>query len=53
MFALDEVSDEQNGSDARETMNVYVRAMRGLTIDEGTKLYQATKECGGHSSGWT
>ncbi|KAL1668106.1 isoprenoid synthase domain-containing protein [Schizophyllum commune] len=44
VFALDEVSDEQNGSDARETMNVYVRAMRGLTIDEGTKLYQATKE---------
>ncbi|KAL1724354.1 isoprenoid synthase domain-containing protein [Schizophyllum commune] len=44
VFALDEVSDEQNGSDARETMNVYVRAMRGLTVDEGTKLYQATKE---------
>ncbi|KAL1683317.1 isoprenoid synthase domain-containing protein [Schizophyllum commune] len=44
LFAIDEVSDVQNGLDARETVNVYVRTMRGLAVDEGTKLYQATKE---------
>ncbi|KAI5835131.1 terpenoid synthase [Schizophyllum commune Tattone D] len=44
VFAFDEVSDEQNGPDARKTTDVYIRAMRGLTVDEGDKLYQATKE---------
>ena len=45
LFVVDEVSDEQNGHDARETGNVYLRTMHGSTVDEGTTLYQMTKEC--------
>ena len=45
LFAIDEISDAQNGHDARETGNIYVRAMYGITADEGTKLHHATTEC--------
>ena len=45
LFAIDEISDAQNGHDARETGNIYVRAMYGITADEGTKLHPATTEC--------
>ncbi|KAL1697045.1 isoprenoid synthase domain-containing protein [Schizophyllum commune] len=44
LFVVDEVSDEQSGHDARETGNVYLRTMHGSTVDEGTTLYQMTKE---------
>ncbi|KAL1732292.1 isoprenoid synthase domain-containing protein [Schizophyllum commune] len=43
LFVIDEISDKQS-RDAQETGDIYVRTMHGSNIDEGTKLYQVTKE---------
>jgi len=44
LFVVDEVSDEQNGRDARQTGNVYLNAMRDPTWDDGSALASMTKE---------
>ena len=44
LFVVDEVSDEQNGTDARSTGRVYLQAMRDPDWDDGSKLSKMTKE---------
>ncbi|PCH42339.1 terpenoid synthase [Wolfiporia cocos MD-104 SS10] len=44
LFVVDEVSDEQNGQDARETGNVFLNAMRDPAWDDGSALAKMTKE---------
>ena len=41
---VDEVSDKQNGVDARETGNVYLNAMRDADWDDGSVISRMTKE---------
>ena len=45
LFVLDEVSDDQNGKDARKTGMVFLNVMRDPTWDDGSKLAQMTREC--------
>ena len=45
LFVVDEVSDDQNGKDARKTGMVYLNVMRDPTWDDGSKLAQMTREC--------
>jgi hypothetical protein len=44
LFVVDEVSDDQNGKDARQTGMVYLHVMRDPTWDDGSKLAQMTRE---------
>ena len=44
LFVVDEVSDDQNGKDARQTGMVYLNVMRDPTWDDGSKLAQMTRE---------
>ncbi|KAJ3553938.1 hypothetical protein NM688_g3357 [Phlebia brevispora] len=44
LFVVDEVSDEQDGKDARSTGNVYLNAMRDPDWDDGSALAKMTKE---------
>lgn len=44
LFVVDEVSDEQNGKDARHTGNVYLKAMRDPEWNDGSVLAKMTKE---------
>lgn len=44
LFVVDEVSDDQNGQDARKTGNVYLNAMRHADWDDGSALAKMTKE---------
>ncbi|KAI0925898.1 Linoleate 10R-lipoxygenase cop4 [Taiwanofungus camphoratus] len=44
LFVVDEVSDDQNGQDARQTGNVYLNAMRDPAWDDGSALAKMTKE---------
>ncbi|THH18124.1 hypothetical protein EW146_g2812 [Bondarzewia mesenterica] len=44
LFVVDEVSDDQNGVDARQTGNVYLNAMRDAEWDDGSSLARMTKE---------
>ncbi|TFY60033.1 hypothetical protein EVG20_g7573 [Dentipellis fragilis] len=44
LFVVDEVSDDQNGADARLTGEVYLNAMRDPNWDDGSKLAKMTKE---------
>ena len=44
LFVVDEVSDEQNGTDARSTGRVYLQAMCDPDWDDGSKLSKMTKE---------
>lgn len=45
LFVVDEVSDDQNGKDARQTGIVYLNVMKDPTWDDGSKLAQMTREC--------
>ena len=45
LFVVDEVSDDQNGKDARKTGMVYLNVMKDPTWDDGSKLAQMTREC--------
>ena len=45
LFVVDEVSDDQNGKDARKTGMVYLNVMRDPGWDDGSKLAQITREC--------
>jgi len=45
LFVVDEVSDDQNGKDARQTGMVYLNVMRDPAWDDGSKLAQMTREC--------
>ncbi|KAL6302458.1 terpenoid synthase [Sparassis latifolia] len=38
LFTLDEISDEQNGADARTTMNVFLEVLTDPNWDDGTQL---------------
>ncbi|KDQ53197.1 hypothetical protein JAAARDRAFT_162104 [Jaapia argillacea MUCL 33604] len=44
LFVVDEVSDDQNGSDARKTGEVFLNAMRDAKWDDGSALAKMTKE---------
>ncbi|PPQ83451.1 hypothetical protein CVT25_007042 [Psilocybe cyanescens] len=44
LFVVDEVSDEQNGMDARETGQVFFKAMKYPEWDDGSILAKITKE---------
>lgn len=44
LFVVDEISDEQNGADARRTGEVYLNVMRDPEWDDGSKLAQITRE---------
>ena len=44
MFLIDEVSDEQNGKDARATCNVFLRALRDADWNDDSVLAKITKE---------
>ena len=44
MFVLDEISDDQNGSDARSTGRVFVEAMKDAEWDDGSILAKITHE---------
>lgn len=44
LFVVDEVSDDQNGKDARATGNVYLNVMRDPEWDDGSVLAQMTRE---------
>ncbi|OBZ72733.1 Linoleate 10R-lipoxygenase COP4 [Grifola frondosa] len=44
LFVVDEVSDDQNGKDARQTGNVFLNAMRDAEWDDGSPLAKMTKE---------
>ncbi|CCM04975.1 uncharacterized protein FIBRA_07173 [Fibroporia radiculosa] len=44
LFVVDEVSDEQNGKDARATGEVYLNAMRHQDWDDGSALSKMTRE---------
>lgn len=46
LFVVDEVSDDQNGQDARRTGNVFLNAMRDPSWDDGSALAKMTKEYG-------
>jgi hypothetical protein len=41
---IDEISDDQDGSDARKTGQVYLNAMRDPNWDDGSSLAKMTKE---------
>ena len=45
LFVVDEVSDDQNGRDARQTGMVFLDVMKDPTWDDGSKLAQMTREC--------
>ncbi|KIP11163.1 hypothetical protein PHLGIDRAFT_114823 [Phlebiopsis gigantea 11061_1 CR5-6] len=44
LFVVDEVSDDQNGKDARSTGNVFLNAMRDPDWDDDSSLAKMTKE---------
>jgi hypothetical protein len=44
LFVVDEVSDDQNGMDARTTGRIFVNAMKYPKWDDGSKLARITKE---------
>lgn len=44
LFVVDEVSDDQNGKDARSTGKVFVNAMQDPDYDDRTVLSKITKE---------
>jgi hypothetical protein len=44
LFLIDEVSDEQNGKDARATCNVFLRALRDADWNDDSVLAKITKE---------
>ncbi|TFY55465.1 hypothetical protein EVJ58_g8232 [Rhodofomes roseus] len=44
LFVVDEVSDEQNGADARSTGEIYLKVMRDPTWDDGSTLAKMTRE---------
>ena len=44
LFVVDEVSDDQDGKDARRTGNIFLYAMRDSNWDDGSLLAQMTKE---------
>lgn len=44
LFVVDEVSDEQDGKDARSTGEIYLNAMRDPDWDDGSALAKMTKE---------
>jgi hypothetical protein len=44
LFVVDEVSDDQNGKDARATGRVFVNAMKYPDWDDGSVLAKITKE---------
>ncbi|KAF5322320.1 hypothetical protein D9619_000148 [Psilocybe cf. subviscida] len=44
LFAIDEISDEQNGIGARETGQVFVNSMKHSGWDDGSILAQITRE---------
>ncbi|GBE88250.1 Linoleate 10R-lipoxygenase COP4 [Sparassis crispa] len=44
LFVVDEVSDDQDGKDARQTGNIYLNAMRDSKWDDGSSLAKMTKE---------
>lgn len=44
LFVVDEVSDEQNGSDAWSTGQVFLNAIRDPKWDDGSKLAKMCKE---------
>ena len=44
LFVVDEVSDDQNGKDARKTGMVYLNVMKDPSWDDGSKLAQMTRE---------
>ncbi|EPQ52751.1 terpenoid synthase [Gloeophyllum trabeum ATCC 11539] len=44
LFVIDEVSDEQNGSDARQTGLTYVNVMKDPSWDDGSALAKMTRD---------
>ena len=44
LFVVDEVSDEQNGKDARATGQIFLNAMKNSDWDDGSSLAKITKE---------
>lgn len=44
LFVVDEISDEQNGEDAHETGQIYLKAMCYPDWNDGSKLAKMTKE---------
>ncbi|KAJ3756329.1 isoprenoid synthase domain-containing protein [Lentinula raphanica] len=44
LFVVDEVSDEQNGKDARATGQIYLNTMRDPDFDDGSTLCKITKD---------
>lgn len=44
LFVVDEVSDEQNGVEARKTGETFLNVMRDPSWDDGSKLAQITRE---------
>ncbi|KAH9928682.1 isoprenoid synthase domain-containing protein [Fomitopsis serialis] len=44
LFVVDEVSDEQNGADARSTGEIFLNVMRDPTWDDGSALAKMTRE---------
>lgn len=49
LFVVDEVSDDQNGKDARRTGEVYLNVMRYPDWDDGSALAKMTRECVAHA----
>lgn len=45
LFVVDEVSDEQNADDARNTGKKYLSALSDPEWDDGSALAKMTKEC--------
>ncbi|KAI0696796.1 isoprenoid synthase domain-containing protein [Cytidiella melzeri] len=52
LFVVDEISDEQNGEDARKTGQIYLNAMRDPEWDDGSRLARMTKEFRGRLSAY-
>ena len=48
LFVVDEVSDDQNGKDARHTGEVFLNAMRYPDWDDGSALAKMTRESVAH-----
>ena len=44
LFTIDEISDEQNGEEARKTGQILLNALRDPNFDDGSKLCKMTKE---------
>lgn len=44
LFAIDDISDEQNGREARRTGETFLKVLQDPSWDDGSKLAQITRE---------